>query len=164
MDLAASVTCASREATRALGNHIGRHCRQGIVIALQGDLGSGKTTFVQGLASGLHVPDNTPVTSPSYTIVNEYAGRLPLIHADLYRLPDAASLEDIGIDDWLDTDAVIAVEWSEKLPEWMRDDHLEITIRRKPDGARRFDFCAYGQHSGDLVDIVNIFHKESLWG
>jgi len=148
----------------ALGAWIGTHCRRGVLLALVGELGSGKTTFVQGLAVGLDVPEDYRVTSPSYTLINEYPGRLPLIHADLYRLPDAASLEDIGIDEWLGTDAVIAVEWSEKLPPSMLTDYLKITIRQMPDSDRQIDFYAYGLRCGDLIDIVKTFHRESKWG
>ena len=160
MDLMVSVTCPNAEATTALGAHVGRYCHGGQLLALRGDLGSGKTTFVQGLATGLDVPDTYIITSPSYTLVNEYPGRLPLIHADLYRMTDAASLEDIGLDEWLGAEAVIAVEWSEKLPPSAMTDYLDIAVKLLPDDGRQFDFCAYGLRSGDLVDIVKRFHKE----
>jgi tRNA threonylcarbamoyl adenosine modification protein YjeE len=98
-------TCSDAE-TRYLGQKIGVLLSQGLTVALTGDLGSGKTCLVQGLAEGLNVPDHYPVTSPSYTLMNEYPGRLTLYHVDLYRIDDPSDCDDIGLYDILDGDAV----------------------------------------------------------
>ena len=86
------------------------------MIALTGDLGCGKTTFVQGLARGLGVSEREYVTSPTFTLINEYDARLALVHVDLYRLDTGLDMLDIGFDEVLERDAVVAIEWADKLP------------------------------------------------
>lgn len=106
----------SADETRALGRRLAPRLLPGTVIAFTGDLGAGKTAFVSGLAEGLGIRDR--VTSPTFTIVNEYAGgRLPLFHFDLYRLGGADELFDIGWEDYLARGGVCAVEWSENAAE-----------------------------------------------
>ena len=101
------------EDTEALGAQLGKVLPAGTVLAFTGDLGAGKTSFVRGLARGLGITDR--VTSPTYTIVNEYeGGRLPLFHFDLYRLGSGEELFDIGWEDYIARDGICAVEWSEK--------------------------------------------------
>ena len=100
---------ANRAETAALGERLGRALRAGDIVALNGPMGAGKTAFAGGVAQGLDVSD--PVTSPTYTIVNEYAGRLPLLHFDLYRLTGMDDLYDIGWEDYLARGGVILAEW-----------------------------------------------------
>ena len=110
----------SPEETEKIGAALGRLLQPGAVIAFEGDLGAGKTAFTRGLAKGLGSSD--PVTSPTYTIVNEYlGGRLPLFHFDMYRLRSAEDLWDIGWDDYLDRGGVCAVEWSENVRSALED-------------------------------------------
>ena len=90
-------TTHSVEETRAFGERLGRHIIAGTTIALTGDLGSGKTAFVQGIARGLHVPAEYYITSPTFTLINEYPGRLRLHHVDLYRIEDPTEIEEIGL-------------------------------------------------------------------
>ncbi|SHK71836.1 tRNA threonylcarbamoyladenosine biosynthesis protein TsaE [Desulfatibacillum alkenivorans DSM 16219] len=104
----------SASQTQDLGRRLGKALEKGCVIALVGDLGAGKTCFVQGLARGLGVPEEVPITSPSYTLVNEYPARLTLQHADLYRLTGDADLEDIGLFDLADDQSVVVVEWADR--------------------------------------------------
>lgn len=101
--------------TEALGEHIAASLQGGDILAFRGGLGAGKTAFVRGLARGLGIHD--AITSPTYTIVNEYEGRLPLFHFDLYRLNGIEALEDIGWDDYLIRNGVCCLEWSENVPE-----------------------------------------------
>ena len=104
----------SPEETEALGQALGKVLPPGTVLAYEGDLGAGKTAFTRGLAQGLGCTDM--VTSPTYTIVNEYlSGRLPLFHFDMYRLRSAEDLWDIGWDDYLERGGICAVEWSENV-------------------------------------------------
>ena len=118
----------SEEETERLGARLAVKLEPGAVIAFTGDLGAGKTAFTRGLARGLGIPDR--VTSPTYTIVNEYeGGRLPLFHFDWYRLSDAEELFDIGWEDYLSRGGVCAVEWSEKVADALTD-ALRIDIRR----------------------------------
>ena len=118
----------SPEETRALGRRLAQALEPGTVLAFTGDLGAGKTAFVSGLAEGLGIRER--VTSPTFTIVNEYeGGRLPLFHFDLYRLGSAEELFDIGWEDYLDRGGVCAVEWSENAPSAMADGARLITVR-----------------------------------
>lgn len=121
--------------TEAVGAALAEHAVPGMVIAYRGDLGAGKTAFTRGLARGLGYPD--PVTSPTYTIVNEYlGGRLPLFHFDMYRLASADDLWDIGWDDYLERGGVCAVEWSENVEEAMEGAVL-VTIEKLGEDTRR---------------------------
>lgn len=119
----------SPQDTEALGAALARVCRPGCVVAFSGDLGAGKTAFVRGMARGLGVTDR--VTSPTFTIVNEYTGgRLPLFHFDLYRLGGPEDLFDIGWDDFLSRGGVCAVEWSETIREVLEPETIYVDIRR----------------------------------
>lgn len=101
--------------TRALGCLLGKLAGPGLVVLLAGELGAGKTCFAQGVADGLGVPADSPVTSPSYTLLNIHQGRLPLYHFDLYRLAVVADLEDLGYDEFAEGDGVTLVEWADRL-------------------------------------------------
>lgn len=122
----------SEKETEALGGRLAERLRPGAVVACRGDLGMGKTAFTRGLARGLGCRER--VTSPTFTIVNEYeGGRLPLFHFDLYRLEGAEDLFDIGWDDYLDRGGVCAVEWSERAAEALPPETIRVTLRRCPE-------------------------------
>ena len=121
--------------TEAVGAALGNIINPGTVIAYRGDLGAGKTAFTRGLAKGLGCTEI--VTSPTYTIVNEYlGGRIPLFHFDMYRLRSSDELFDIGWDDYLDRGGVCAVEWSENVDDAM-EDAIYITIEKLGEDSRR---------------------------
>lgn len=121
--------------TERLGEKLAEKLTPGAVLAYRGELGAGKTAYTRGLARGLGYTD--PVTSPTYTIVNEYlGGRLPLFHFDMYRLSSAEDLWDIGWEDYLDRGGVCAVEWSENVAEALPD-AITITIRKVDDTTRQ---------------------------
>lgn len=121
--------------TEAIGAALGNIIQPGTVIAYRGDLGAGKTAFTRGLAKGLGCSEI--VTSPTYTIVNEYlGGRIPLFHFDMYRLRSSDDLFDIGWEDYLDRGGVCAVEWSENVEDAM-EDALVITIEKLGEDTRR---------------------------
>ena len=123
------------EQTEALGQRLAAALYGGEIIAYRGELGAGKTAFTRGLARGLGI--SMRVTSPTYTIVNEYTGgRLPLFHFDMYRLHDADDLFDIGWEDYLERGGVCAVEWSENVAEAMTG-AITVTIEKTTDDARR---------------------------
>ena len=133
------------EETEALGEKLAQHLRPGDVIAFYGDLGAGKTAFTRGLARGLGVTE--PVTSPTYTIVNEYlSGRLPLFHFDMYRLGSAEELFDIGWEDYLERGGVCAVEWSENVEEALAG-AITVTIRRLDDSQREIILEGGNEHA-----------------
>jgi len=125
----------SPEQTEQVAAKLAEVLQPGTVIAFEGDLGAGKTAFVRGLAKGLGARDR--VTSPTYTVVNEYlSGRLPLFHFDMYRLSCADDLWDIGWEDYLDRGGICAVEWSENVAEAM-EDPVRICLEKLSDTTRR---------------------------
>ncbi|MCB9666028.1 MAG: tRNA (adenosine(37)-N6)-threonylcarbamoyltransferase complex ATPase subunit type 1 TsaE [Alphaproteobacteria bacterium] len=125
----------SVDETRALGAALGRLALPGTVVALVGDLGAGKTAFAQGVGEGLGLAHG--VQSPTFVLVDEHhGGRLPLVHADLYRLEEAGQLEQLGLEERLEAgDAVGLVEWADRFPHVLPADHLEVRLVH--DGARR---------------------------
>ncbi len=126
----------SAQETEALGERLAAVLRPGDVVAYTGDLGAGKTAFTRGLARGLGVPDR--VTSPTFTIVNEYeGGRLPLFHFDLYRMESPEELFDIGWEDYLARGGVCAVEWSEHAEGAFEEEPIWVDIRRGADDGQR---------------------------
>jgi tRNA threonylcarbamoyladenosine biosynthesis protein TsaE len=147
----------SRDETRALGQAVGRLAEQHLVIALVGDLGCGKTVFVKGLAQGLAVPDAYAITSPSYTLINEYPGRLPLYHADLYRLAGSIDIESTGLFEIMDSEGIVAIEWAERLaPEDFSAD-IRITFDITGDKTRRIALSACGQTGINLLKKLKKF-------
>jgi tRNA threonylcarbamoyladenosine biosynthesis protein TsaE len=124
------------------GEKLGRKVKPGAVIALYGDLGAGKTAFTRGLAAGLGIKMN--VTSPTFTIVNEYPGGTPLYHFDMYRLENENELFDIGWDDYLDRGGVCAVEWSEKVPGVFPKDTITVKIKKLGDNSRSLEITTKG--------------------
>jgi len=148
------LTTHSLEQTHQLGKKIGRGITAPMVIALSGELGSGKTAFVQGLASGLDVPDTYYVTSPTFTLINEYHGRLRLFHVDLYRLEKKFDLEEIGLDEILHSQGVVAIEWAEKMPLSFLDDYLAVVFSIIDDASREISFFAYGHLPLNLINAL----------
>jgi tRNA threonylcarbamoyladenosine biosynthesis protein TsaE len=123
--------------TEALGEQLGRAAQPGLVLALSGDLGAGKTQLVKGLARGLGVTSR--VHSPTFTLVNEYSGgRLRLFHLDLYRLETAAQILSAGVVDYLQPDGVAVIEWAERLPaEWRQGRIVKVSIEIMGDTVRQ---------------------------
>ncbi len=144
--------------TQQLGRYIGERLQSGTIIKLTGELGSGKTCFVQGLAQGLEVPQGYEITSPTYTLIHEYPGRLPLVHVDLYRIADEMDAEAIGLWDIGDPGTVMAVEWADRLEDafWPRES-WQINFETLGDDTRRIQLIGYGLHIGDLIKEVLSF-------
>ena len=123
--------------TEAVGAALGKKLNPGTILAYRGDLGAGKTAFTRGLARGLGYTE--PVTSPTYTIVNEYlGGRLPLFHFDMYRLASSDDLWDIGWEDYLERGGVCAVEWSENVDDAM-ENAIYVIIHKTGEESRRIE-------------------------
>lgn len=131
------VVTQSEQETIRLGMAIGSVLQSGDVLALHGDLGAGKTHFVQGIARGMGIDANVP--SPTFTILNYYEHDIPLQHFDFYRLEEEYELDDLGFDDYL-TSGVTVIEWSEKFPDRLPDDALHITIQKTSATGRIFHF------------------------
>ena len=149
-------TSGSVDQTQQLAVQIGRLVQPGSAIALVGELGSGKTAFVQGLARGLQVPENMPVTSPSFTLINEYPGRCRLIHIDLYRIETASDLQELGLAELLYGDGVTAIEWAERLAQDLPDEHLLIELKIIDDETRQILIRASGSKSKLLLQKIKI--------
>ncbi len=138
------ITTHCADETRRLGKTIGAAVTAGTILALYGDLGSGKTSFVQGLARGLDVPDEYYITSPSYTLINEYPGRLPLFHIDLYRITNSVDIEDIGLYEILDDDGVVAIEWADRMGKDTPPNHLRVQFEIIDDKTRKISIIPQG--------------------
>ena len=119
----------SREQTLEMGRLIGEILERGDVVALIGELGSGKTCFTQGLAKGLGVEENVPVVSPTFTLINEYPGKIPLIHLDVYRLSGPRDLEDMGYEEYFEGGGIIVIEWAEKIRDILPAKTLFVGMR-----------------------------------
>ena len=127
----------SESVTEALGAKLAAVLPNGSVVAMYGDLGAGKTQFVRGLAKGLGL--SARVSSPTFTIVNEYLGKTPLFHFDMYRLAGAEELFEIGWEDYLTRNGVCAVEWSENAEGAFPSDCIKVRITKTGDNSRRID-------------------------
>ena len=124
------------EATEALGEKLGREARAGQIYCLSGDLGVGKTVFTKGFAKGLGITEH--VTSPTFAIVNEYEGRLPLYHFDVYRIGDIEEMDEIGYEDYFYGEGLTMIEWANLIEEILPDHYREITIEK--DLEKGFDY------------------------
>ena len=134
----------SPEDTRELGIKIGRLCQAADVIALDGDLGAGKTCLIQGLAEGLGVSKKSYVRSPTFTILNVHNGRVPLYHFDLYRLSSLDELEEIGYREYLYGEGVSAVEWASNVEGAIPEECLRIAIKRIGEEEREIEITSRG--------------------
>jgi len=141
----------SVEQTQRFGARLGSLVGAGDVIALQGELGSGKTNFVKGLARGLAI--HGTVHSPTFILANEYrGGRLPLFHVDAYRVGDAAEALGFGLDDYFNDDGVTVIEWAERIRAALPTEHLWIGFRHISDTKRGILMQAHGSHYQKLLD------------
>jgi tRNA threonylcarbamoyladenosine biosynthesis protein TsaE len=152
------LTAATAEEMRALGVRLGKVLRAGDVVALIGPLGSGKTTFAQGLAEGLEVPAERHVASPTFALVNEHPGRIPFVHADLYRVEREADLRELGLEAGYDQ-AATAIEWADRFASILPADHLELRFElcggpgAAAEGVRRLLPRAGGERSRVLLGL-----------
>ncbi|MBO4108161.1 tRNA (adenosine(37)-N6)-threonylcarbamoyltransferase complex ATPase subunit type 1 TsaE [Streptococcus suis] len=139
----------NEETLVAIGEKLGRALQPNQVLVLSGELGAGKTTFTKGLALGLDIKQM--IKSPTYTIVREYEGRLPLYHLDVYRIGDDP--DSIDLDDFLYGNGVTVIEWGDLLDSSLLDDYLFIRIEKEGDG-RRLNFQPHGPKSERLAEAV----------
>ena len=128
------ISCSFEETLR-WGEEIGRQLKAGDIVALHGDLGAGKTSLTKGVALALGITED--VTSPTYTIVSEYYGKLPLYHMDMYRIEGIEEFEMLGVDDLIFGQGVCLIEWSERIAEYLPEDCKSVTIRILENGERK---------------------------
>ncbi|AIM16790.1 MULTISPECIES: tRNA (adenosine(37)-N6)-threonylcarbamoyltransferase complex ATPase subunit type 1 TsaE [Neobacillus] len=138
------------EETAQFAEKLARFLKPGDVIALEGDLGAGKTTFTKGLAKGLEI--KRTVNSPTFTIIKEYRGRLPLYHMDVYRVAD--SMEDLGFDEYFEGDGVTVVEWAHLIEEQLPEELLTIFIYRVEEDNRRLVLEPKGERYQQLCKEI----------
>lgn len=136
--------------TESFGYTIGRLLHRGEVLALIGELGAGKTALVRGIVAGLDAPAAS-VTSPTFLIVHEYQGRLPIVHIDWYRLQRLEETESIGLADYLTEETVVAIEWADRFPQLLPEDRLEVEIAHRTRTTRRARVEARGPRSRLLL-------------
>jgi len=143
--------------TRALGRLIGGVLKAGDVVALTGELGTGKTCLTQGIAEGMGIPGDYRITSPTFTLVNEYPGRLTLYHVDVYRLAGQTDLYDLGFDEFSEGQGVVVIEWAEKIREAVPEGTLWIYLSYLDDTTRRIEVVAPDEIpcKKDLVELCN---------
>lgn len=140
----------SEAQTRRLGARLAAFLNPGDVIALIGDLGSGKTRWVQGLCKGLGVTD--PVISPTFTLVNEYQGLYPVYHIDLYRLDDAAETATFGLEDYLYGSGITVIEWADRIKTLLPDEFLAVELHHLEETKRRVVLRPHGQRFMTLLE------------
>jgi len=141
----------SVEETFHFGVFLGQKVKKPLIITLAGGLGSGKTCLAQGIATGLGVPEEYYVTSPSFALINEYPGRLRLYHIDLYRVKDLSELDEIGLDEILTSGAVSVIEWAERLGRDLPKKRLDVSVRIIDDLRRSFRLVPWGNEALQLV-------------
>jgi tRNA threonylcarbamoyladenosine biosynthesis protein TsaE len=148
------VQTKSGEETVQLGARLGRLLQPGDFVALVGELGAGKTQFAKGVALGLEVDRETPVTSPTYTILNIYEGRIPLYHFDLYRLGGAEDVDALGFEEYFSGDGACVVEWAERLEGDLPADLLTVTLSHLGPDERSVCFEASGARARAIVSAL----------
>ena len=138
------------EDTVRIGKRLARALRKGDIVCLSGDLGTGKTTFTQGIAKGLGIREKF-VNSPTFILMNEYDGRLPLFHFDLYRIDNAKEILSIGYEEFLYDNGVAVVEWAEKLGALIPKNYLKVKFTHKSDNERFIEFGAVGKRAEEII-------------
>ena len=133
------ITSKSEKETINFGEKIAKRLKPGDLVALSGDLGAGKTTLVKGIAKGLGVKDYRHVNSPSFVLVKEYKGKIPLYHFDIYRLNKLKDIEDIGYEDYLGRRGVVVIEWARKMGRILPKKYLGITLKIKSQNERKIE-------------------------
>ncbi|MBN2567873.1 MAG: tRNA (adenosine(37)-N6)-threonylcarbamoyltransferase complex ATPase subunit type 1 TsaE [Deltaproteobacteria bacterium] len=138
-----------------IGVVIGRNLREGDVVALIGDLGSGKTCIAGGIARGLGVSGDFCVTSPTFTLVNEYSGRIPFYHLDLYRLAGPEDLEDLGYEEYFFGRGVAVVEWAEKIDDIIPSDSIFIHLKHHDERKRKIAISCKGDNGREIIKKIS---------
>lgn len=145
-----SIITTGEEQTYGIGEALGRLLDAGDLVCLYGDLGAGKTSLAYGIALGIGVEEEY-VPSPTFTFVNEYKGRVPFYHMDLYRLKDSSELEGIGFDEYIDSDGITVIEWAERAEEELPEERLNIYISFVSENSREIGFFAEGERYERLL-------------
>jgi len=147
-----TLTASSPEETIDLGAKIARNLNREDLVALEGELGSGKTVFVKGMAKGLGIEDYLYVNSPSFVIIKEYHGRLDLYHFDVYRLDEESFIETLDYQRYFYGDGITVIEWADKIKDTLPDEYLEIRITQAGLAKRHLEFRGHGPRYAQIVE------------
>ncbi|MBN2466631.1 MAG: tRNA (adenosine(37)-N6)-threonylcarbamoyltransferase complex ATPase subunit type 1 TsaE [Deltaproteobacteria bacterium] len=149
------ISTDSSEETEVLGEIIGSHLVCGDVVALIGDLGTGKTCLTRGIARGLRIDGSTTVVSPTFTIINEHQGPIPLYHFDLYRVDSPSQMDDLGYEEYFFGDGVSVIEWAEKAREVLPENYLEVSLFfADREDARRIGIAGRGERIAAKMALI----------
>jgi len=148
-----TIISKSPEETKKLGEDIGKLVRAGDLLAFYGELGAGKTCFIQGISQQLEVKDY--VTSPSFTIINEYRGKIPIYHFDLFRLNNAEEILELGYKEYFYGEGLTVIEWAEKIEEYLPKEHLKIDIKFEDHYKRTITFIPQGDRFEKILKELN---------
>ena len=148
--------------TQALGHGLGGALFDGVVVALIGPLGAGKTQLVRAIAEGLGIADSRVVSSPTFVLIQEYSARLPIYHFDAYRLQTAGEFSDLGAYEYFQGKGVCLVEWADRVEDLLPNDHLRITLKITGDTSRRIILEGRGERYEALVNSIISSEKESV--
>jgi tRNA threonylcarbamoyladenosine biosynthesis protein TsaE len=158
-----TVTSTGERDTLRLGATLGRVLKPGSVVALMGDLGSGKTRLTQGIALGLEVSPSDPVSSPSFALIHEHPARVSLYHMDFYRIPEGRWDPELGLEEYLWGNGACVIEWAERVLERLPDDRLEVRLTIEGTRKRRMEFVAKGEkHRKILIALQKGLEERSL--
>lgn len=149
-----TVVTESDQQTVELGSTLGARLKKGDVVALSGELGSGKTWFTKGIARGLGIGPNTIITSPSFALVNEYPGETTLFHIDVYRLENLSELLGAGIDEYLYSGGVAVLEWADRWPEILPDETVSVRLVILDEHSRSITFSAAHARASSVIDAL----------
>lgn len=146
------LSSGSPEQTLYWGTLLGLLLDGGDVVALIGELGAGKTTLTQGIAIGLGVGNDCYVTSPTFTIINEYKGRMPIYHLDFYRIESPLEIDNLGLEEYLPGEGVTIIEWAEKIEGFLPKEYLMIMLDYADDNVRSVNMRGIGERYGHIVN------------
>lgn len=140
--------------TLALGRRLGQVISTPLVIAIVGPLGAGKTQFTKGVALGAGLDDDSAVTSPTFTLVQEYPCRIPMLHLDFYRLASKAELTGIGFEEMLSSPSIILIEWADRIASALPEDYLLVALHPTGESSRRIDLTPHGPLASACLDAL----------
>ena len=141
--------------TIRIGKTIGSSLQAGDVVALMGELGAGKTQFIKGLAQGIGVGKSAYVSSPSFTLINEYKGKIPFYHIDLYRLEEEKEAEELGLEEYFYGEGITAIEWADRIPSLLPGELLRVNIHYTGKQTRSIELVAKGKRYEELINAIS---------
>ncbi len=141
--------------TIRVGKDIGRRLLPGDVVALVGELGAGKTQLIKGLAAGVGIENSAYISSPSFTLIHEYPGKVPFYHIDLYRLGREQEAGELGLEEYFQGTGITAIEWADKIPSFLPEEYLSISIAYFDRNIRSLEIAGNGKRFEDLLKGIS---------